>query len=145
MDVMRLAALLNVSTADSTYAVEGSRIADVRGLQGISPLRLIVINPPDDNSAEHELTAGELPMPMAVVRVNDKLPLTDSSLAGVLVQSANPADYVSLLRPGGRMVAPERFPVPDGVTELARDAIQWVGERNATVKTVNSLTQLQRG
>lgn len=146
-DAMRVAALLNISTADSTFAIEGWPISDVRGLQTISPLRLIVFNPPDDTRAEYELTATETPMPMAVVRVLHRLPLADSSLAGVLVQSANPADYVRLLRSGGRLVAPAGFPVPDGVTELARDEKQWVSERNARSSPVSAdtLTQLRRG
>ncbi|MDF1505354.1 hypothetical protein, partial [Roseisolibacter sp. H3M3-2] len=33
----------------------------------------------------------------------------------------------------GRLVAPAAAPLPDGVTELARDDAHWVAERDAVV------------
>ena len=44
------------------------------------------------------------------------------------------------LAPGGRLVAPADAPVPNGVTELARDERQWVAERDA----VPALAELRR-
>lgn len=38
------------------------------------------------------------------------------------------------LRPGGRLLAPAAAPLPDGITELARDAEHWVGEKTRTVQ-----------
>ncbi|MDE3054540.1 MAG: hypothetical protein KGJ70_11690, partial [Gemmatimonadota bacterium] len=49
---------------------------------------------------------------------------------------------VETLRPGGRLVAPARLPVPAGVTELARDEAVWVAERDAGA---GGLVPLARG
>ena len=38
---------------------------------------------------------------------------------------------VAALTPGGRLVAPAAAPLPEGMTLLARDDDQWVGERDA--------------
>ena len=43
---------------------------------------------------------------------------------------------VAALATRGRLVAPATAPVPIAIRELARDATEWVGEREATPVTV---------
>ena len=51
---------------------------------------------------------------------------------------------VRALKAGGRVLAPGRIPVPDGVTEIVRDDKEWVGEKTATPESAPRLVSLRR-
>jgi hypothetical protein len=69
------------------------------------------------------------------------LPVAPGSARAVaLDRNATPGLVLAaadILRPGGRLVAPELLPVPDGLTELARDDRVWVAEQTAGVAAAN--------
>ena len=146
VDVMRVAALLNLGSSSSLFAIEGSQIKLALDLQSITPVRLLLINPDDQESAEAALRTGDSPSPIAIMRVAKRVPLAEQSLAGVLLRSGSPESYVSLLRPDGRLVSPIGFDIPSGIAELARDDRQWVGERKIDRQkpAFDSLIQLTR-
>ncbi len=66
------------------------------------------------------------------IRAGAVLPLATGAARAVAtdaVDAARVADAARVTRAGGRMVAPAESPVPEGVRELARDDVVWVGER----------------
>jgi uncharacterized protein YbaR (Trm112 family) len=77
-------------------------------------------------------TAGVAGANAVFLGCGDVIPLTNGCARGIALDRATPAllrSAVQLLAPGGRLIAPAHTAVPDGVTVLARDAEQWVGER----------------
>jgi hypothetical protein len=54
------------------------------------------------------------------------------------------AGVARALRPGGRLVAPAATGVPAGIRELARDAREWVGARDAAVPAASAPVSLRR-
>ena len=119
-DVVRLAALIGVDERGGLYALHGAegRFAGALGL--IDAVQLILIDPP---------RGAEAP---AVIRgAGERIPLANGALRGIAIGSASErmADAAArALAPRGRLVAPVATPVPAGITVLARDASQWVGE-----------------
>ena len=71
---------------------------------------------------------------MVIRGLGDVLPFAHGSARGIVLGDASAAllqSAVDVLVPGGRLVAPAGAAVPDGITVLARDDEQWVGERDA--------------
>lgn len=71
---------------------------------------------------------------ISVLRTAGALPLRARSLFaaaldGAAVREGLTDGTVRALRHGGRLVAPSWAPLPEGVTELARDDTLWVAER----------------
>ena len=87
---------------------------------------LLLANPP----AEVTMRPG-----LSGVRSGAALPLALGAARAVAVDSADAAHVepaARATRVGGRVIAPAKAHVPDGVRELARDATVWVGEREAS-------------
>jgi hypothetical protein len=74
------------------------------------------------------------PQAVSSIVVDDALPFAPGALRGValagqLVAPTLLSSAVQRLRSRGRLVAPAHVPLPNDVTELARDAQDWVAER----------------
>lgn len=123
-EAMRLAALLDLSTAGGTIAVGGTWDRALDPLLDLADVRAFVLEPVDRWIPRE---------PLGAVR-GALLPIAPASLRGVALDlrtasSARLAAAVQGLRARGRLVAPAAAPLPDGVRELARDARHWVAER----------------
>ena len=73
---------------------------------------------------------------MSICGRPDALPFAAASMRGIAFDLDVPASLlrsaVSVLAPGGRLVAPSDTDVPAGVEEIARDERSWVAQRVAT-------------
>lgn len=122
-DATRLAALIGVDDRGGLYALQGTegRFADALGL--IDSVQLILLDPPRGAAAS------------AIIRgAGERIPLAPGSLRGIALERASEALVEAAARAlaaHGRLVAPADAPVPAGITVLARDARQWVGEAGA--------------
>ncbi|MFL5617025.1 MAG: hypothetical protein ACJ79A_01365 [Gemmatimonadaceae bacterium] len=121
-----LAAMLNLGDALGFVVLIGEwgRHADaLLALEQLPPL--LLVDPPADVVMRPGLSG---------VRAGVKLPLAVGAARAVAVDDVDAdrlASAAQATRVGGRLVAPARAEVPDGVRELARDEHVWVGEREA--------------
>jgi uncharacterized protein YbaR (Trm112 family) len=138
---LRMAALLGATDAGATLALIGAPGTLARAIQSIVPVRCLVVDPLDEDSALAVLRAHEAPL--AFIRSNGTLPVANGVLHGVYVEIGAPAAYTAALRTGGRLVAPVARDVPAGIRELARDTAHWVGEKTAGMAT-GRLVELKR-
>ena len=86
---------------------------------------LLLVDPPAGVVMGHGLSG---------IRTNATLPLATGAARGVAtdaVDASRVADAARVTRVGGRIVASADALVPDGVRELVRDDVVWVGERLA--------------
>jgi hypothetical protein len=124
-EAMRLAALLDLREPGMRALLVGTHGALAHVLAQATQAELLVVDPP----------ASVLPGEgVSVLRTGGRLPLAAASMRGIALDALAAgamAAAVAALRDGGRLVAPAHLPVPDAVTELARDARQWVAERDA--------------
>jgi len=71
---------------------------------------------------------------VSVARAPDILPMRPESTRAIALDDAH-ADpsflesSVAALRPSGRLLVPARAPIPAGIVERARDAHDWLGEK----------------
>jgi hypothetical protein len=122
-EVGRAQALLGLSEPGGTVALVGHAANLVHELEEVSQVAILLVNP-----------AGIVPRPgLSVVWCRESVPLAAGSLRGVMVgegtASALLPSLVRALRPRGRLVAPVGLAVPLDIVELARDGVEWVGER----------------
>jgi uncharacterized protein YbaR (Trm112 family) len=137
----RIAALLHATDASATLALVGMSVLVARAIQSIVPVRCVVVDAPDEERALSALRAYDAPL--AILRTAGGLPVASGALHGVYAGIGDPALYTVALRAGGRLVAPADRPVPEGITELARDADLWVGEKIAGLLP-GALVELKR-
>lgn len=127
-EAMRLAALLDLREPGMRALLAGAHGAVAHALVGATQAELLVIDPPAS------VTPGD---GVSIVRTGGRLPLAAASMRAVALDERSAVApgaieaAVAALRDGGRLVAPATVPVPASVTELARDARQWVAERDA--------------
>jgi uncharacterized protein YbaR (Trm112 family) len=122
-DATRLAALIGVDERGGLYALQGAegRFAGALGL--IESVKLILIDPPRGVAA-----------PATIRGAGERIPLATGSLRGIALENAAEVLLEAAARalaPRGRLVAPADAAVPAGITVLARDTRQWVGEAGA--------------
>ncbi len=119
-DAVRLAAALDLTDARMTAVLQGVWGALAPIVRGMSPAQLLLVNPPlgiasgDGVSIVHAASA-----PLA--RGSADAVAFDASASEGMIGS-----LVASLKGGGRMLGPAGSPLPDGVTELARDDDVWV-------------------
>lgn len=123
---LRLAAMLGLDETDGVVLLLGRWAAHADALGAIVPgARLLQVN-----------AVGALRPFASAVTTGAVLPLAASSVRAIAFDAAavpalTPDAAVRVLAPGGRLVARGSDPVPPGVTELARDAADWVARRDA--------------
>ena len=128
-ELLRLAALIGLAESPSPFVLCGARGLAAAGLGGIVDAPTVLLDPPDDRAAARA----------TVIRRAPRLPLAPRSARGVALDAAwasagdRVVSAVAALAPRGRLVAPAMTPVPAGVREIARDAREWVAEREADV------------
>ncbi|HEX7123971.1 MAG TPA: hypothetical protein VF178_16455 [Gemmatimonadaceae bacterium] len=125
-DALRLAALLDLREAGGIVLLAGRHAALVDALEAMTAAHYVVLLAPN------EAWSG----PGSALRVRERLPFASASVRAAAVDGGLAgADLLGqmarVIRPAGRLVAPVGTPVPDEISELARDDRDWVGERQA--------------
>lgn len=101
----------------------GARAYELLELLDAPPL--LLVEPPVGITMGHGLSG---------IRGGATLPLATGVARAVATDAVDPArvaDAARVTRVGGRLVAPAGASIPEGVLELARDDVVWVGERQA--------------
>ena len=125
-EAMRLAALLDLSSAGGTIVLGGTWQGCADAVLALADVRVLLLDPPRVPALREEVSAVRgAPMPVAAGGVRGVALDERTADAGRVAAAAR------ALRLGGRLVAPAAAPLPDGVTELARDGRHWVAERAA--------------
>jgi uncharacterized protein YbaR (Trm112 family) len=134
---LRLAALLALAEGGGLAVLSGTWAREAAGVAELVPdVHLLLLDPvgwdrPLEESAET----------ISVVVAGGRLPIAAAAARGVALDARH-ADAAMLgtasraLRDGGRLVAPAASRLPEGISELVRDASVWVGERRAAPRLV---------
>jgi len=124
-DEFRIAALLGIDAPGKTIALVGYPARVAAAIQSIVPVRIVVVNPGNE-------LVGESEGPVAVIRCHDMLPIASASLQGLAANRVGlPTNAPDLLEAGGRLLAPVSAATPAGMTEIARDQLEWVAARDS--------------
>jgi len=121
-DALRLAAALDLTDARMTAILHGSWGAHASILRGLSPVHMLLVNPPSG------VTTGD---GISIVRAPVAPVATGWADAAALDLGGDAAMLDSLrasLRGGGRLLAGTGVELPPGFTELARDPDVWVAQ-----------------
>jgi hypothetical protein len=136
---VRVAAALDLTDARMTAVLHGSWGVHAQLIVGVSPSQLLLLNPPD----EVVMTDGVSAI------VSDVAPLAAGSVSAAAIDKPiTPTLLASLrrsLRHGGRLLGPLAVALPDGFTELARDAEVWVARLDATITESAPIPLTRRG
>jgi len=136
----RAAALLGLMEAGGIVVLGGPWTDVADGLPALGISHVVVLNTRSTPESPQEVSAlvvdDQLPFRQTAVRA---AALGGGTATGVLLQSA-----ANVLRSRGRLVAPISAPVPAGITELARDQADWVGERTAVASPPVPLRSARR-
>ena len=122
---MRVAAFLELTDARSFAVLCGRWGAQLDFLLRLTQTPLVLLNPPPDTPVD--AAAG-------VLITRDVAPFAADSVRAAALDAGNDplaASMIRAVRPRGRMIGPESLRVSGGVTEIARDARMWVGEKAA--------------
>ncbi|HVA56346.1 MAG TPA: hypothetical protein VNF92_00495 [Gemmatimonadaceae bacterium] len=133
---MRLAAFLGISDSRGFAVLVGEWTAHAAGVYALAETHLLLVNP----VAGAPIGAGT-----SGIITDNRLPIAAASARALAVDRTADAAFLARalagVQAGGRVVAPADIPVPRGVTELARDAALWVGERDAPPSGLVSLAR----
>jgi uncharacterized protein YbaR (Trm112 family) len=120
---MHLAAFLGLSDALGFVVLLDEWGVQASALRELVETPILLVDPP----------AGREGEPGISVVLSDGVPPLAAGAARATAigdtSAARATAAVRLTRAGGRLVAPARLAVPEGVREIARDDTLWVGER----------------
>lgn len=120
---MRLAAFLGLSDALGFVVLLDEWGARASALRELVETPILLVDPPAGREGEPGIS---------VVLSDGVPPLAAGAARATAIGQASTeraAAGVRITRAGGRLLAPARVPVPDGVREIARDDALWVGEK----------------
>ena len=126
---MRLAALLGLAEPGGIVLLVGEPGSVAHPLaMMVGDTQLLVVNPVEQIGIADNVSA---------LTTAAALPLANASCRGAAVDPTHATpefleEVTRVLRHGARLVAPASVRLPDGITELARDAQEWVGEQRDT-------------
>jgi uncharacterized protein YbaR (Trm112 family) len=136
---MQVAAALDLTDARMTAVLHGSWGVHAQLIAGVSPTQLLLLNPPGD------VVVGDGVSGI----VSDVAPLAAGSVSAAAIDASAPTTLLESLRrslrAGGRLLAPTALAVPDGFTELARDANVWVARLDAAFTESAPIPLTRRG
>jgi uncharacterized protein YbaR (Trm112 family) len=124
---LRLAALLDLTEAGGYAILAGETGNQAPGMRELTDTQLLLVDPPTDVEMGNGLSGLTTPStPRA-------FPLADGSARAIALDEAATAEQldaaVRALSPAGRLLAPVRLPLPDHITELARDDRSWLAAK----------------
>lgn len=123
---LRLAAQLDLREPGGIVLLSGPYADLVDALESVTAAHYVVVL----------AAADPAPPSGSGIRVAHRLPFASGAVRGAAIDGVlTPllGQVVSVLRAGGRLVAPAAEAPPPAITELARDEVEWVGERLADV------------
>jgi uncharacterized protein YbaR (Trm112 family) len=134
-DLLRLAAMLDLTSPGGTVALTGEWVGLAAALAALTSVGVVVL-------ADRPLTGmGDAVSVLAGAR---GVPLARASLRGIALGDEPAAALDARLRAApaalmhhGRLVAPVSCAVPPGCVELARDGQQWVARREEPPQAVS--------
>ena len=135
---LRLAALLDLTDARGYAILVGETGYHAPKLRELTDVQLLLVDPPSGINMGSGISAlttpetGAIPLAAASARA---VALDDGATFELLTS------VVSILTTTGRLLAPVRLPVPDGLRELARDHRHWLAE---AAPIASGLTTLNR-
>lgn len=135
---MRLAAFLELTDARGFAVLCGRWAAHALPLADLVETPLLLVNPP---------RGADVSRAAAVIETGSALPLAPGSARAIALDPALPigGDHaVRCVRQGGRVLAPAAMELPAGLTEIARDARDWVAEKTAAPESAPRLVALKR-
>lgn len=135
---IRLAAALGLTDASGYVLLCGGWGACAGELATLVETPILLVNPPRPAASGVSgiiRTDGVLPLAASSARA---AALDDDAHAGVR------AGATRAVRRGGRLVGPAALPLPDGASQLARDARMWVAEKTAAPDEPAPLVTLRR-
>jgi uncharacterized protein YbaR (Trm112 family) len=128
-EALRLAALLDLAAPGGYAVIAGTPGKNAPHLRTFTDVPLLLVNPPRGTEMGNGVSGMTIESDWAT------LPLAPSSARAIaLDDTTTPVQLraaLRVVRPSGRVLAPIGLSVPDGVSELARDARQWLVERRA--------------
>ena len=124
-ETIRAAALLGLTDAGGIVVLGGSWTRHADSVAQLGAAHVVVLNADATASSSQEVSS---------LFVDDALPFGTATVRAIAVDGelATPSlldSAVEKLRSRGRLVGPAPVATPRGVTELARDETDWVGER----------------
>jgi uncharacterized protein YbaR (Trm112 family) len=136
---MRLAAFLNLAGGGGYAVLVGEWTRHAGGVQALAETHLLLVNP------RPGVRIGGGTSGVLVDRV---LPVAPGSARGLALDASVDASFAAAALRGvqarGRVLAPASLPLPDGVSELARDGAVWVAERDVPPSGLVSLSRGER-
>jgi len=138
--VTRAAALLGLADSGGIVVLGGTWTDCADALSDVGAAQVVLLNAEPSTSSPQEVSAlavdDRLPFAMGALRA---VALDREVATGLLLESSRDA-----LRSRGRLVAPADMIAPDGVTVLARDAHDWVAEREVVASPPVTLRSVRR-
>jgi hypothetical protein len=139
-ETIRAAALLGLTDPGGIVVLGGSWARHADAVARLGAAHVVVLDADATASSSQEVSS---------LVVDDALPFGTATVRAVAVDGAiaTPAlldSAVQRLRSRGRLVAPSSASTPGGVSELARDETDWVGERTATTSAPIPLRSARR-
>lgn len=133
----RLVALLGLAEPDGTVLLAGAYARFAALLATQAEVGVVTLA----SSGEGPLAGYRRGLPVASVHgLLRSLPFSDGTFRAAALDTRLPSalvdDMVRTVAVGGRLVGALGVALPDGVRELARDAIEWVGEREVAAPLV---------
>lgn len=135
---MRVAAFLELTDARGFALLCGRWGAHAAPLADLVETPLFLVNPP---------AGADLSRAAAVIETGAAFPLAPGVARAAALDPAleTPPDEVQrAVRGGGRVMGPVALPLPGGLTEIARDAREWVAEKSAAPEPGPRLVPLRR-
>lgn len=135
---MRIAAFLELTDAGG-FALLCSRWAiHMEPLGRLTQTPIVAVNP-----------SLAMPVRLAAGAIRcQTIPFAEGSARAFALDNSSKQELIAsgvrAVRPGGRVLGPATLPVPEGVRELVRDDVVWVGEKSAA-PSAPRLVSLKRG
>ncbi len=137
-EALRLAALLDLTDSRGYAILIGDTGRHAPLLRAMTDVQLMLVDPPLAVAMGFGLSG-------LTTHASGALPLAPASArAAALDEPATPelvSSALGVLAPGGRLLAPVRLALPDGVTELARDDRHWLAERASAPSGIVGLSR----
>lgn len=128
-EAVRLAALLDLSEPGGYVIFLGETTNHAARLRDLTDVLLLAVDPPFGRGIERGLSG------LTTDAESPGLPVAHGSARAIAFDDHGTSEELEarlpIVRAGGRLLAPATLPLPEGVTELARDERQWLAERTA--------------
>lgn len=133
-DLQRTAALLGLAEPGGTVLLTGRYARFAERLAHEFDVAIVIVGaPPHGVAAGAGVYAGVY----AVHLGGDAVPFTDHTFRAAALDAVASEDAIRTVAVGGRILGAWPLARPATVKELARDEREWVGEREAPVRTVS--------